>query len=171
MPAIQRIVLGLSSLFAFLTVHALAQNLEMNNSVTVVEFGPMGLVSIKDVESGIRVDLARDAWSLALDNRTLRSEDGRPKIKKTATGDIAYDYELSGYRIRVTYRLRAGWRFVGKQIEVVGSPKATFTVHQVVPWEITVRNTAACKCENCVFVTGISRWMARIAMGSVCRSK
>src|ERR1019366_3191974 len=89
MSAIQRIVLSLSSLFAFLTVHALAQNLEMKNSVTVVEFGPMGLGSIKDVESGIQVDLARDAWSLALDNRTLRSEDGRPKIKKTATGDGA----------------------------------------------------------------------------------
>jgi hypothetical protein len=83
----------------------------------------MGLVSIKDVESGIQIYLARDAWSLALDNWTLRSEDGRPKIKKTATGDIAYDYELPGHRIRVTYRLRAGWRFVGEQIEVVGAPR------------------------------------------------
>jgi hypothetical protein len=161
MSAIQRIVLSLSSLFVFLTVHALAQNLETKNSVTVVEFGPVGLVSIKDVESGIQVDLARDAWSLALDNRTLRSEDGRPEIKKTATGDIAYDYELSGYRIRVTYRLRAGWRFVGKQIEVVGSPKATFTVHQVVPWEITVRNTVTSDYEPSTYLPQFGKNIAQ----------
>ena len=140
MPAIPRNVFSLVCLLAILPVMSRAQTLELKNADSAATFGPFGLVSIEDAESGTRVALAQDAWSLVFDDRTLRSEDGKPEMKKTTAGDIAYDYELSGYRIQVTYRLGANWRFVSKQIKVLHAPNAKFTVHRVVPWDVTVRD-------------------------------
>jgi len=140
MSATHQTVLSLACLFAFFSVSSAAQTIELKNAAVTAEFGPKGLVSIRASESGARVDLAQDAWSLVLDDRTLRSGDGTPQISKTAAGTIAYDYELSGYRIQVTYMLGAGWKFVSKQIKVLHAPSATFTVHRVVPWDLTVRN-------------------------------
>jgi hypothetical protein len=140
MPATHRIVLSLACLFAFLPANSLAQNLELKNAAVSAEFGPQGLVSIKDAASGARVDVARDAWSLAIGDTVLRSGDQQPSVAKTKAGEVSYDYEISGYRIQVTYRLGATWSFVGKQIKVLRAPNANFTVHRVVPLDLTVRN-------------------------------
>ena len=90
--------------------------------------------------SGVRVDLALDAWSLAIDDTVLRSEDSHPSIAKSNPGEVSYDYEFPGYQIQVIYKLGADWRFVSKQIKVLHAPEASFTVHRVVPWDLTVRN-------------------------------
>jgi len=140
MSATRRVVLSLACLLAFFPVSSAAQTMELKNAGVTAEFGPTGLASISDSESGTRVDLEKDAWSLVLDDRTLRSGDGTPKIRKTTSGDVAYVYDLSGYRIQVSYKLAASWRFVSKQITVLHAPSAKYTVHSVVPWDLTVRN-------------------------------
>ena len=140
MPATNRILFSLACLLALLPLNSFAQGLELKNAGVSAEFGPQGLLSIEDVASEVRVDLARDAWSLAIDTTTLRSEDVHPSVNKVSAEEISYAYEFPGYQIQVIYRLEPNWRFVGKQIRVLHAPGATFTVHRVVPWDLTVRN-------------------------------
>ena len=83
MPATNRILFSLACLFAFLPLNSFAQGLELKNAGVSAEFGPQGLLSIEDVASGVRVDLARDAWSLAIDDTILRSEDVHPTVKQS----------------------------------------------------------------------------------------
>lgn len=140
MSALLRAALGFFFLAALTNISLQAQSLELRNEHTEARFGPAGLVTVVDTESGARIDLARDAWSLAIDDNVLRSGDLKPSFAKTKAGSIAYEYETSGYRIQVSYRLGANWRFVSKQISVVHAPNTKFTIHRVVPWDLTVRD-------------------------------
>ena len=140
MSALLRAALGFFFLAALTNISLQAQSLELRNEHTEARFGPAGLVTVVDTESGARIDLARDAWSLAIDDNVLRSGDLKPSFAKTKAGSIAYEYETSGYRIQVSYRLGASWRFVSKQISVVHAPNTKFTIHRVVPWDLTVRD-------------------------------
>jgi hypothetical protein len=135
-----RAVLGVFLLVSFTNVSSQSQTLELRNEHTDASFGPTGLVSVVDTESGSRIDLVHDGWLLAIDDSVLRSGDLMPSFRKTSAGNVAYVYETSGYRIQVSYRLAATWRFVSKQIRVMHAPNAKFTVHRVVPWDLTVRD-------------------------------
>jgi hypothetical protein len=140
MSALKRFVLSLIFLFAFAAAACSSQTLELRNEHTAASFGPTGLVSVTDIRSGVRLDLVRDAWSLAIDGATLRSGDSQPKVTRIAAGAVVYGYENFGYRVQVTYKLDASWSFVSKQIVVVHTPNASFTVHRVVPWDLAIRN-------------------------------
>jgi hypothetical protein len=140
MSALLRAVLGVFLLASFTNVSSHGQTLELRNEHTHASFGATGLVSVVDTESGAQVNLVHDAWLLAIDDVVLRSGDLMPTFAKTLDGNVAYVYETSGYRIQVTYRLAATWKFVTKQIRVMQSPNAKFTVHRVVPWDLTVRD-------------------------------
>ncbi len=125
---------------ALVEIHAFAQNLELKNAHVRARFGVSGLRSVEDVQSGVRIDLAEDAWLLEIGGATIRSGGLTAEVKTTAGGDLAYEYETAGYRIQVTYRLRPEASFVGKQIVVLRSPHDSFTVQRVVPWVLTVTN-------------------------------
>ena len=140
MSATRRIALILACLFAFCRFNSLAQTLELKNASVSAEFGTQGLLSIEDAASGVRVDLSRDGWSLAVDDTVLHSEEGHPSFAKSNADEILYSYEFPGYQIQVVYKLGANWSFVSKQIRVLHAPAASFTVHRVVPWDLTVRN-------------------------------
>ncbi len=76
---------------------------------------------------------------MVVNDATLRSTDATPVAKKTDEGQITYTYELSGYRVQVMYWLKPDWSFVGKRIEILQAPSSSFTVHRVIPWEVTAR--------------------------------
>jgi len=80
---------------------------------------------------------------MTIDDNQLRSEDAKPSLVKTDAVHASYEYQISGYRIRVTYSLEEHWKFVAKQIHVLQSPSAHFKVHRVVPWRLMVRNAVA----------------------------
>jgi hypothetical protein len=140
MSALLRAVLSAFLLASFTNVSSQSQTLELHNEHTNASFGPTGLVSVIDTESGAQINFAHDAWLLAIDDSVLKSGDLAPSFAKAPAGDVAYVYEISGYRIQVTYRLAATWRFVSKQIRVTHAPNGKFTVHRVVPWDLTVRD-------------------------------
>ncbi|MFZ0744752.1 MAG: hypothetical protein WAM85_10095 [Terracidiphilus sp.] len=131
---------SLAFMFAIVPVSSTARTLELKSAGVIATFGSHGLVSIKDAESGAGVDLAQDCWSMTIDGDVLRSDDLLPAVSKTSTGEVAYDFAVSGYRIRVTYRLGESWGYVSKQIKVLRSPNESFTIHRVVPWDVTVRD-------------------------------
>ncbi len=143
MSTADKVLLSLACLLVLFPVNSSAVSLEISNPTTIATFGPKGLVSLKDAESGASITLAQDDWSLVIDNGTLRSGDAQPEITKTAPGEIAYDYELSGYRVQAVYRLDPGWRFVSKQLRVLRAPGLEFIVHQVVPWDLVLQETVA----------------------------
>ena len=88
MSTADKVLLSLACLLVSFPVHSSAADLKMSNSSTTATFGPKGLVSLKDIESGASIALTQDNWSLVIDNSTLRSEAAQPKITKTATGEI-----------------------------------------------------------------------------------
>ena len=96
-----------------------AQTIELRNASTNAGLGPRGLISVADIASGSSIDLAADEWSITLNGHTLRSEDAKPSLRKTAENEAVYEYDLSPYRIHVTYSIRPGWAFVSKQLRVV----------------------------------------------------
>jgi len=136
-----RVLLSLLCSLIFFPVNLPAESLEISNPTTTATFGPKGLVSIKDAESEAQITLTQDDWSLVIDSNILRSRDAQPEIKRTAPGEITYEYELSGYRVQVVYRLGPSWRFVSKQLRVLRTPGSEFTVHRVVPWDVVLQNT------------------------------
>ncbi len=125
--------------FLLLSVFSLvspAQVMELRNANAKAELGPRGLISLADIASGSSIDLATDEWSVTLNGRTLRSEDAKPSLRKTAENEAVYDYDLSPYRIQVTYSIRPGWAFISKQLRVVSAPAPTFAVDKVALWEL-----------------------------------
>ena len=140
MPVTCQFAISLAFLLVIFPVRSSAQALELRNANTTATFDRQGLTSVKDIESNTRVDLARDAWSLTIDNTILRSGGSQPVSVNTRSSEVSYEYEISGYRIQVTYSLAANWKFVSKQITVLRAPGLQFTVHKVVPWDLTLRN-------------------------------
>jgi hypothetical protein len=130
------LVLTLLMVFPICSV---AQNLELRNDSTVARFGAAGLVSVEDIGSRARIDLARDGWSMQINDATLRSTDAAPAVQKSGDGEVTYQYEIRGYRVQVAYWLKPGWRFVAKQIEILDAPEPGFRVQRVAPWEVTAQ--------------------------------
>jgi hypothetical protein len=141
MSGTHRARLSLALLYMFLPLVALAQNHELRNGTTIVSFGPRGLVAIEDIASRTQVEIKRDAWSLRIDGTALRSEDSQPALLRTGKDEVSYNYEVSRYRIQVSYKLDAEWGFVSKQIKVLVAPKPNFRVDEIVSWDLTVGNT------------------------------
>ncbi|HEY3626088.1 MAG TPA: hypothetical protein VGL00_07385 [Terracidiphilus sp.] len=110
----------------------------MKNDRAVADFGPRGLTSVTDSASGSRIELSADEWSISVDQRTLRSADVHPTIRKSAGNEVAYEYEMSPWRIQAVYSIQPGWSFVSKQLRIMSAPETTFTVRSMVPWDLKV---------------------------------
>jgi hypothetical protein len=124
--------------FSALSTSALAQPIELKNAATVAELGPRGLVSIVDIASGSRIDLAADEWSVTVDNQALRSEETKPVVRKTADNEVTYSYDLSPCRIDAVYTLKPGWHFVSKQLKAECASQSNFRVNRIEPWKLKI---------------------------------
>ena len=113
-----------------------AQPLKLGNSSVIAEFDGHGLKSVENPSLRDGIKLAKDGWSITIDDRTFRSDDAAPTVRQVSKAEILYQYQWPGYEIDAIYRLQPGWEFVAKQIAVVQTPSARFTVHRVVPWDI-----------------------------------
>jgi len=136
-----RFLLAPLFLLVLLPMPSFAAVLELRNAATTATFGANGLLSVEDVQSNSLIGIKRDAWSMVIDGKTLNSKDVRPEVRKVSDGEIAYTYDLQGYRIEAVYQLKPGWRFVGKQIKVMRAPNESYTIHRVVPWDLTVQSS------------------------------
>jgi len=114
-----------------------AQSLELHNSHLHAEFGPAGLTSVLDTVSGTRISFAQDAWRMVIDGDELSSQHIHPQVEQASQTCMVYHYNTAGYRIDVAYTLGADWSFVSKRIAIVGTPRETYTVHQIAPWILT----------------------------------
>ncbi len=137
--------LSLGILFFSALYPSFAEKIDLRNATAIAELGPRGLTSVTDIASGARIDLAADEWSIVLDTRTLQSKDAQPVIRRTASNEVTYDYDLSPYHIQAVYNIQPGWGFVSKQLRITAAPANSFTVNKVVPWEL--RSQAAVRSD------------------------
>lgn len=138
-----RILLSLFCIQLALPALSRAADYTLKNAFTIATFNEIGLTSVKDVESDANVTFASDGWSLTLDGATLSNEDVQPQVQKNAVDEITYTYRLSGYRVEAVYRLHPGWRFVTKQLRVLHTPGSSFTVHQIAPVNMTLKDAVS----------------------------
>src|SRR5438477_1312964 len=126
-------------LFSAFCFRSSAQPVELKNATTLAQLGPRGLVSVTDSGSKSRVDLSADEWSMRLGDRALRSQDANPTIRKAAADEVIYEYDLPPYRIEAFYSIKPGWNFISKQLRVKSIPGQSFTVSEVVPWDLRLK--------------------------------
>ncbi len=141
MSRLFRCLFASACLSLFIPVQSLAADRILHNATTTATFGPEGLLSVEDTTSHSRIDIARDAWSMVINDTTLSGTGVKPAINETVKGEISYSYELQGYQIQAVYRIKPGWRFVSKALKVLRAPARQFTVRRVVPWDIEARST------------------------------
>lgn len=139
-----RVLRSLTFVLLAASVHAsLAQSAQLSNPSTTAAFGPRGLVSITDLTSNTRIDLASDEWTLTLNQHVLRSRDARHVQRTTSATEITYAYDLSPWQIDVVYELKPGWTFVSKQLRVITAPAPTYTLDRIVPWDLQLKTPPA----------------------------
>jgi hypothetical protein len=116
-----------------------SQEFELKNEKLTARFGPLGLTSITDGQSRRTIQFTADAFGLRIDEEVIDGAKLRPSVKQDGR-EIAYEYRSSGYCIRVIYSLRDSWEFVVKKLEVMESPRPTYTLKQIEPLRITLRD-------------------------------
>ena len=127
-------------LFVQLSLVVSAEQIRIHNDVVVATFGQEGLRSLEETGAGPKILLTRDAWSMTVDGVVLRSTDGSAGMRPVGIAAVVYSYDLSGYRVDVTYRIRPGWHFVSKELRIVKAPRFPIEVKNVVPWDVAVQD-------------------------------
>jgi hypothetical protein len=126
-------------LFGSVSTWCRGQEFRLTNDELLAEFGPGGLVALTDLKSGERVQFARDEFELVVDQTSVDSARVIPTVIKEQAG-LAYSFTTHDYSIKVVYELRAGWRFLTKRIEIVGSPTESYKLAEVEPLRLLVRD-------------------------------
>jgi hypothetical protein len=128
------------ALFGVICTRCGARELELRNDKLLAEFGPRGLVVITDLKTGTVVHFAKDDFAVVVDRVSIDSARLRATIKKQNDG-LVYHYEQVGYSFDVVYELRRGWRFLTKRVEIVESPTPAYTVIEMQPVRLSVRES------------------------------
>lgn len=103
----------------------------------IATFSGQGLASLEDRTLGKSVGFSKDAFSLRIDGATIRSEELKP-ARSVAKERVTYRYAAEGYGIDVVYEVKAGRRFVSKQLLVTKAPGPRFLVEVLEPLELVV---------------------------------
>ncbi len=105
----------------------------LSNDVIRADFGPRGLSHLVDLTRPDARDFARDGFRLTIDGSTYDSRTLDAPLPRSAPDSVWYAWTAGPYRIRVTYELRPGWRFISKRLSVT-STASRFHVDSVAVW-------------------------------------
>jgi len=124
---------------ATLTSPRRGQTFQLKSERLAAQFGPRGLVSITDRDSGFTLHFPRDEFSFLVDQESFDSPSlPMPSVKQEQNG-LAYYYQERGYTLRVFYEIQEDWRFIAKRLQIIDAPSPTYTVKQIEPIRIVVR--------------------------------
>jgi hypothetical protein len=127
--------LALAALFAG-SCHA--QRFQLKNDELSADFGARGLDKITDQKSGRVIEFSRDDFRLLVEKNGMSGAALVPEVANE-NGSVVYSFDADGYFIKTIYELRKGWKFLTKRIEIAGSPSSFYTVAEVEPLELTLR--------------------------------
>ena len=134
-------ILLLTAPMARLTAQSPRTAVLENGRVRAV-FGPRGLTSLSDLATSRQHRFRRDGFSLVVDGRPLRSAELTAPTMEANADRVTYRWSGDGYRVRVVYELRPGWRFLGKQLFVTGAADA-FRVDSVKVFDAALAESPA----------------------------
>jgi hypothetical protein len=118
---------------AILTSPCRGQIFQLKNEQLAAQFGPRGLVSITDRDSGFTVHFPRDEFSFLVDQGSFDSSSLPMPLVKQEQNGLAYYYQRRGYILRIFYEMRDDWRFITKRLQIIDAPSSTYTVKQIEP--------------------------------------
>ncbi len=82
----------------------------------------------------------RDRFGLEINKTPIYSSGLEAVTVETGGSKLTYTFDAAPYQIQVVYELRAGWRFVSKQILVRGLKEGAFTVEAVEPLQFELED-------------------------------
>ncbi len=134
-PAVRALVLLCAVLFVRAGV---AEQIVLKNTDVAATFDGRGLVFVKQT-AGKQIELARDGWTITIDGKHWSSEDATPAVEPSGNDAVTYRYRLDGFEVEALYKLMRGSRFVSKQLRIVKAPGERYTVQQVTPWDVRIK--------------------------------
>ena len=103
------------------------------NAFLEADFGARGLTRLLNRPLHDVRDFARDDFRVTIDGRTYDSRTLEAPARKATLDSVAFAWTAGPYRIRVTYELRPGWRFLSKRLSITSSGDG-FHVDSVAVW-------------------------------------
>ncbi len=114
----------------------------ISNGAIRAEFGSRGLTRLRDLSHGDTRAFAFDDFRVTIDGRTYDSSTLDAPARQATADSVWYQWAAGPYRVRVTYELRAGWRFISKRIAVTGAGGG-FHVDSVSVWRDSLSRAPA----------------------------
>lgn len=114
-------------------VPCFGQTFELKNEQLKAEFGPRGLVSVRDQRSGVSVHFPTEEFSIQIDQKRFESSTLPAPIGKQEVNGVAYYFRSGGFAFRVLYELQSDWTFLTKRIEIVNAPADSYWVKEITP--------------------------------------
>ena len=108
-----------------------APRLSLSNPEIRAVFDDRGLASLEDLRNRWTLDLESDGFEVRIDGAVYSSAQLDPVSHRKEDGRIAYTFLAGPYRIEAVYELRAGWRFVSKQLFITAAAGARLRVNRI----------------------------------------
>ena len=115
-----------------------ASRYRLANDQLRLEFDSRGLLSMEDIALGRTFHFKSDGFNLKINQQAIDGAALRAVAVKAEPSKLTYTFRREPYQIEVVYELRAGWRFVSKQILVSGVHEGSFSVKAVEPLQFEI---------------------------------
>lgn len=106
-------------------------NAFLDNGIVRAEFDSRGLVSIRDIGLNRTFTFQNDNCSVTVGGVAINTSSLTPAVDTSVNNAVSFLFTSGNYRLKVIYEIRAGWRFVSRQIELTPTVPGSFRVNSV----------------------------------------
>ncbi len=117
-----------------------ASRYRLANDKLRLVFDSRGLLLMEDTVLGRTFNFKADRFRLEIDKKPIESAALRAVAVKAEPSRLTYTFRTRSYDIDVVYELRAGWRFVSKQVLVSGLQEGSFSVEAAGPLQFELED-------------------------------
>ena len=117
-----------------------ASRYRLANDKLRLVFDSRGLLLMEDTVLGRTFNFKADRFRLEIDKKPIESAALRAVAVKAEPSRLTYTFRTRSYDIDVVYELRAGWRFVSKQVLVSGLQEGSFSVEAAEPLQFELED-------------------------------
>ena len=129
--------------FALFIIHLQVSGMgedSLVNDKIVVHFNKEGIASVYDKSIKTSILFENENAKIVIGNIGFDIKNIIPQNIKKDNQSISYSYTLSGFNIKIKYKLSPGWRFVSKQIFIKSLNTQEFIINKIQPVEVDIKN-------------------------------
>jgi hypothetical protein len=115
-----------------------AAELVLTNEYVRAVFLSRGVRTLLDRKSGAKAVFGDESARITVNGRTIDLGAAHPYKLSIAKDKLTFSQTTAGFRVRIVYELRPGWRFLSKQIFLEPAAGGDFRVEEVRGWESTL---------------------------------